>query len=487
MSATSIRDEQRRLALSDTHPTLTGLKQAELRGVWLSHLLGFCLFFTFIFKRIITFEAPFTVATDIPIRLLVIWLLLDRIGRRGKVKISGWDYVHLGFASAYALALVYADAFMVRQTGLTNYFEWAVRMFNPYLYFLVAREGTLRRGFKPYIVVNWLLATLLITCIAALLQGANILGMRAVIDSWVNQRAAELKMEGPSQPWQARGFFDHANAMAIMLVQGLALLFGAVSYRRAGPFELICFFFFILTLFATFSRTGIASIAVLSLAVMVLFLYQKRIKAALTLAIIVAGLVFAFFSVVYTFDIKRYQVFTKGAGVIKNEADRGLQGWYLRQATIERAMRIADKNPITGISVATSAINRQRVIYESAYTFEGLLLNVYVYAYVLYGIMGISFLAGIFYYTIGQLRYARTNIAFAPAAYLVGISIAITGISENTAFDQNHMLVTNIIVAFALAKIRKDEVAFTYSDNPFTPKWIQWLGFKGLGPTWKPD
>lgn len=471
------------------HPLLSGLRHAELRGVWLSHLIGFSYFFSLIFARILSFDLPYTKVTEIPIRLVAIWLLVDRIGRRGKVKVSTWDYIHLGFAACYAFAMVYADAFMVREIGIQGYVSWALGFLSPYFYFLIAREGTLRRGFKPHVVLNWILVSVLVACLFALAQGSNVLGLRDNIDMLVRQRQAEAKMEGPSMPWQARGLMTHANSMAIMIIQALSLLFGAINFRRAGPFEITCLGVFILTLFATFSRTGIASFVVLALAIVILLMVQRKIRSALTLFGAIVALGFVFVSIVYAFDIDRYKVFVRGAGPIKNEASRGLQGYYLRQATIERALRVVDDYPLTGIQPASSTLNLQRVYRKSAYSYEGLLLNAYVFAWVAYGLPGLIFLIGIFSMSIGQLRFARSNRAFAPAAFLVGVAIAITGMTENTPFEESHMIIANIIMAFAIQKLARENTEDSLDEeNPFIPYWMKWLGLKSsLGSRWRPQ
>src|SRR5690242_13724055 len=68
----------------------------EKKGYILSHLLGMALFGE-LALNILKFNAPFTPANSIPIRLIAVWLLLDRTGRIGRMRMTFWDYLILGF------------------------------------------------------------------------------------------------------------------------------------------------------------------------------------------------------------------------------------------------------------------------------------------------------------------------------------------------------------------------------------------------------
>lgn len=443
---------------SQGNPLSLRSSHAEVRGYWLSHLIGLCFVIPFVFERAIQGEIYFTRFVDIPIRLLAVWLILDRVGRRGRVHVSTWDYIHMGFGGLYGMALIYADLYMQRDSGLNNYLSWVSTNFSPYFYFLIAREGTLRRGFRPYVVVQWMLGTLLFACVVAMVQALNIGNLRHVIDDFIRQRQAESKMEGPSQPWQARGLFLHANNMAIMLIMGLSLLFSAGYYRKFGIFEYICGIAFVGTLFATYSRTGIASAVVLLLGVIGLLFVQKKYKVAFVSLFALIALMFTFVTAVFVFDIKRYQVFVRGEGVVRKESERGMYGWYQRKEALAKAIALGSKYPFTGVKIATSALNEQNIIQRSSYTFEGLLLNVYGYAFVSYGIMGLLYLFGALYALIvPHLKLIKSRYAFTNGAILCGLAIMITGISENTLFTLGHMTVVNIIMAFAVQRIRRPE------------------------------
>lgn len=461
------------------HPMLSGLRQAEIRGKVLSHLIGASFFIMMIFDRIITFAIPYNRLIELPLRLVVIWLLIDRIGRRGRIKVTAWDYLHLGFAAAFGAALVYADLFMVRETGLINYITWLMANFQAYLFFLVVREASIRRGFRPYVIIQWVIAAIVVACLAALWQATNIAGGRAFINDLVNQRLAEAKMEGPSAPWQARGLFVHANAMAIIIIMGIPLLFSAADYRRPKLWEIGAAAIMLITLFATFSRTGIVSLFVLAVMVAAIYFIRRRYRTTFLLLATIVGLGFAFITIATITGAERYSVFTQGASRIKNDPQRGLVGVYLREQTIRRGLPIAEKFPFTGVAPATTAINNERILYKSAYSFEGQLLNVYAYSFIMYGAIGVAFLLGVLGLTLGQIKYLRSTYAFASGAVLCGIAIAVTGVSENTAFQPTHMAIVNIIMALALTKVKRveDEKA----ENPHLPnKWKFLFGKRNI-------
>jgi hypothetical protein len=428
------------------------------KGLLLTHLIGFAFFFSIIFNRGIPLDHQYMKIADLPIRLIALWLIVDRFGRYSRIKTSVWDYVHLFFISAYGLGYVWAEVAMTRDTGLFGYFAWISIAFNPYLYFLVVREAIVRRGFNPEVLLRWMLGTLAFACVIALLQSLDPGGARSVIDGFYNQRAADARMIGPSAPWQARGAFNHANAMSIMLVVSFPLLVGLANYRKLKPVDIAIGLLMIVTLFATYSRIGVVSFIGLCFAFLGILFIQRKYHKAMLATFTVASMLAIFAMAVVVFDINRYKVLVTGEGPVRNMHEIGIQGWYLRQETINKAMTLAQKYPVTGVAVATSAINQEMVVYESAYSFEGLLLNVYAYAFVSYGIIGLIFIGGILWTTLGEVRHVRTKRAFAAAAVLAGVGLAITGLAENTIFMREQMIVANVIVALSVMNVlRRDD------------------------------
>ena len=62
------------------------LDNARTKGLVLSHALGFALFAEFAFN-FIRVEVPFTPILSLPIRLIALWLILDRNWRLGPTRL----------------------------------------------------------------------------------------------------------------------------------------------------------------------------------------------------------------------------------------------------------------------------------------------------------------------------------------------------------------------------------------------------------------
>lgn len=438
-----------------------------MRGLVLSHLIGIAILFQFIFERAIEFELPYNRIVDLPIRLIAVWLVIDRLGRMGRVKINAWDWLHLFFMSAYGMASIYADLYMARDSGLINYIQWMLQNLQPFLYFVVVREGLNRKGFRMDIVIRWIVTTVSICCVIALLQALDVGGARNHINEFYRQRQAEAQMEGPSAPWQARGVATHANTMAMIILFGMVALVANSIQRRFSWLDGITWILFIGTLFATYSRTGIVTMVLMGGAFVLLLVIQQKYRQASMVTLGLIGLLFAFISAVYAFNIERYQVFVKGVGVVKKEPSRGIYGVYARQETFAKAIDLGSKYPITGVSPASSLLNRQRLITSSPYAFEGLVLNVYAFAFVSYGIIGLIFLGGILGTCLWFLRYARSRQVFAAPAFFTGIVLMATGMTENTLFALLPMIIVNVVMAAALHKLLAEPVA--QAPNPLAP------------------
>lgn len=427
------------------------------RGLVLSHLIGIAVMIQFLLDRAITFSLPYNRLVDVPIRLILVWLIIDRVGRVGQRKLTAWDIAQLGFVGAHGVASVYADLYMARDAGLINYLEWMLQTTQPFFYFLAVREGLNRKGFRPDIVINWIIVTIVVACAVALLQALDVGGMRRRIDDFYDQRRTEASLEGASAPWQARGIAAHANAMAMLILVGFISLVASVGYRKLGWFELFAGMLFLGTLFATYSRTGIVTLVTMAMGFVLLLFIQRKYREAFISIGVLTLLMFSFLVAVEVFDIQRYKVFTKGVGVVKNEESRGLWGWYQRQKVLRESVKLMEKYPITGVTAASGALNRQRLIIKSPYTVEGLLLNIYGFSLTAYGLYGLSYVCAILGICFYQLKYVRSKRAFAAAAFFAGLVLAVSGMSENTLFNLHSMVVVNCIMAFGLTALQKRE------------------------------
>lgn len=431
---------------------------AASRGAILSHLIGVCFFLEFVFAPAFPKEILYTRLLDWPIRILGVWLLLNRFGKQWRPKLTAWDWTHVLFVAGYGFALTYAELFMIRDTGLVNYINWANHFLNGYFYFLVVRESCSRRGFRVEIVVRWLVGTLSLCCLIALAQAKDFGGMRMYIDNFYHQAEAEMLIEGPSKPWQARAPAVHANSLAIMLVCGLPLLVALSDMRRLKWWDYLSGALIILTLFMTFSRVGVIGAAALSLGLLIALLIRKEYAKAGLALFAVFSLVLAFVIVVYAFDIARFKVLLTSLGSDNQWDSQTTIGWKLRQERLHEALALAEKYPVSGIGAASGALNQEVVLVKNAYTYPGLLLNVYAYSFVKYGLLGVAFLIAMIGMMLSQMRNLRSRQVFATTMVMLAFALLVTGISENVLFSDEAMITVDVVMAFCVVRVSLPEV-----------------------------
>lgn len=427
---------------------------AEARGALLSHLVGGCFFLAFILSRAFPQEILQTRILDWPIRLLALWLVMDRFGRYRHAKLTGWDWAHILFVGGYGVALVYAELFMTRDTGFVNYVQWINQTLNAYLFFVVVREGLTRKGFRPDIVLRWMLATFFVACLIAITQARDIAHLRMYIDNFYHQAEEEMHLQGPSAPWQARSPAVHANSLAIMLLCGLPLLFAVADYRRLKWFDWFVGALMVLTIFMTYSRIGILSLGAVGIGAIIALVVRKEFHKAAVALFAVTCLAILFVFVVYAFDITRFKVLLNPTGPVAITTSENV-GWQLRQQSISHAMSLAAQYPVFGLQAASGALNQQDVYVKNAFTYQGLLLDVYFFSFVSYGVIGVAYIAALFWMILGQVRNLRSKQAFAAATFIAGVGLLVAGIAENVLFYDQAMITMNILMAFCVMRVSR--------------------------------
>jgi hypothetical protein len=424
------------------------------RGVLLSHLVGICFFLTILLSPAFDKQVLFTPILQWPIRALGLWLIVDRFGKQKSNKVSPWDWAHICFVAAYGCALIFAELYMTRDTGLTNYIQWANQTLGAYIYFLVLRECLTRRGFRADIVIRWVLATLVIACLIGICQAKDIGGLRYQIDSFYHQAQAEMYMEGPSMYWQARAPETHSNSLAIVLVCGLPLLMALNDFRKLRWFDWLSGALMITTIFMTYSRIGIVSLAAVGIGMIVVLLVRKEYYKAGVGIFVFTGMLVAFVGIVLAFDIQRFKVLLSNPNPIAANADE-TAGWRLRESSLGRAMALAEQYPFMGINAASGANNQQAVFVRNSYTFSGLLLNVYAFSFVSYGLVGVAYISALFWLILKNAGSMRSKQAFPASMFVLGLALAAAGIAENVLFFDQAMIITNIMMAFCVMKVAR--------------------------------
>ncbi len=430
---------------------------AEARGAALSHLIGLCFFLSILLGPALLSNIIYVNPFDWPIRIVGLWLIIDRVGKRRHTKLAAWDWAHLFLLAGYGCALIYAELFMIRDTGLMNYVGWMNVTLNGYLYFVVTREGLTRRGFKPHVLIRWFLFTLVVACGLALLQSRDLGGARHLIDGFYHQAEIEQHMEGPSEAWQARAPTTHANSLAMLLLCGLPLLLALSDLKKFRWFDWGVGLLIVVTSILTYSRIGIISLASIGLALIAVWSYRREYAKAAAAIFSLVACVVLFAAVVVAFDISRFKVLVEKQNPVSGFGSQDTSGWKARQLSLQRSIVRAERYPFTGLKAASSALNQETVLVVNPYTYQGLLLNVYVYCFVSYGFIGLAYLAAILWLTVSQIRNARGRLAFASTAFVLGIAMMVFGIAENVVFYDGAMYSVNIVMAMCVMGVAKPE------------------------------
>lgn len=417
------------------HNPLRSFSETKLlrKGTLLSHLIGLCLFVYLFMDRIFFVEIPFTKYIDIPLRIVALWLLLDRFGRRKRVTIGVWDYLFFGFVAIYGLALMYADAFMVRQGGFQNYLTWISDIGSPFLFFLVVREAHTRIGFSYEILLGWVLALLSAAAVLGIFQAANLLGIREMSADLYHWAHFEAQMQGPSQAWQAKGPTAHANSMAFYMVMGIAFLPAIIRYPRLRPWAFAACGLFLIATFATYSRVGMLAVFSVLVGFALFYLIRKKYRVALSLVIALSTLAVVGIAIVFAFDVERFRVVLESEGSVRNvQTERA--GFRVRQDAMQKSITLGSKYPVFGLGATSAGLNNLRFITKNAYSFNTILTGLYTYVFVMYGMFGVVFIGGVLFVFLSYLWRKDVPEPFAATAFAVFIAVAVMGIAENSLF-----------------------------------------------------
>lgn len=430
------------------------------KGAVLAHLIGLAVFLV-IFGQLVFSKVdwPYTRPTDIPIRFVAIWLFLDRFGRVGRYRLTLWDGLYGMLAVAYGISFIYADLAMIRFSGGGVFIDWLAVLATPLLFFVVVQEASLRKGYRPDIILGWLAGTAAVAALLGLGQALDVAGIRqwsAIFFDWAyNDRL----LQGPSEVYQGRGPFQHANGLAVMMVFSMALVPACFRFPKLKPLALPLLLLLGAATFGTYSRIGIVSAAAVFGAVILFLLLKKRAlqaAAALCGAILLA---FAFVAAIYIFDIQRFKIFIEGEGVVARAKAEEIGGWYLRQDANKAAIDKAMDFPVSGVGATGAGINRLDKLTNNSYSYRALTTNSYTFAWVSYGIVGLLFVVG----QIVILGYVglskRIDAAYALTFMMLAAAVAVAGAAENSSFSLSLMSLANVLVAmFALPALRKQDI-----------------------------
>lgn len=424
-----------------------GVSNAERKGLIAAHAIGLSVFFYLVVDRLkfFAFDIPHTRLVDLPIRLVAVWFLLDRFGRTGRTRFGLWDATYLLFVAIYGLGVVYADLFMWRQTGFLNYVDWVQLVLSPFLFFVVVREASLRKGFRPDVMLLWVIGTLVFCALLGLGQALNLPGIRALSADLYRWDYFDQQMIGPSAPYQARGTTPHANSQALYMLLGFCATPALAHWPRYRKWIVPILAVFLVGAYATYSRMGMAATFATVFGVGVYLVIRRSYRTGFAVLGTLVFLAVCFVGLIYAMDVKRFKGPIEGHGVVKG-ATGNLESLEGRKSASLVALRIGSLYPLFGVNAVGGAINEIRVLSQNAYSFNAVLNSLVPYTFASYGLVGLLFLAGL-YVSILRTPWLQSRLLFMDASlFMCGIALVAAGVTENVVFLPQPMVLLNVLV-----------------------------------------
>lgn len=419
-------------------PDLLAKPYGYAKGLWLSNLLGFALFFTFTFDRVIRENLPGVYPTEMPMRLIALWLILDRNWRVGRVRLVLWDWAYILLIVITGFGLIANSLRPELPVDVEFYRRWVGELSKYYLAFLVVRESCHRVGFRPDIMFNWLLVALGYSAALGIAQSMDIFGLRAWSYDFYNM----VMGMGMSGPTAARGTATHANSLAFELMIGMAVLVGRMFWRKPKLWEIALFCIMIGALGSTQSRGGLIAFLAGALGCVIYLFVNRRPGlgfsiAGATLALIVLGL-----GIIELYNIKRFQA------VIYGEQVRSASGLGSFQDRIEgrrTAMNIFSRYPLFGSSPTGVFYFNRNFQYYSPLASRRIVDGIYFRMPADAGIFGLLFVLTLIGYMISFIRPSMSKRPYAFAVFICGIVIATHGLAENFLVTRGVIIVSCIV------------------------------------------
>jgi hypothetical protein len=407
----------------------------------LSHLLGFSLFFTFALDKVLPDRITGFYPTETPIRLIAIWLLVDRNWRVGRIRLGFWDYTYLVFLLCTAVGMVWNSLNPALPITYFGYRTWVAEVARYYLAFLVVRESCYRVGFRPDIMINWLLAAFAWSAFLGVMQALDVPGVRRWSWNFYNQ----LFFEGMSQPNQSRGTADHANNMAFEMVIATCIVLGQILRRKPRLYEIGLVCLFVAGLVGTQSRGGLIAFFAMIVGA-IIYLYWNR-KAWTGTLIVAIGISLALIglSIVEIYNIERFKRVIYGERVT---SQAGLGSFAQRVEGRRHAFRLIDAFPVFGTGPNSLLYYNPRVAFWSYYGTRQIVDGVYWRLWADTGIFGLLFVFCVLGYLLSHVRRDIARRPFSFSVFLFGVVISAHGIVENFVLVRG-MIVVNVFVALA--------------------------------------
>lgn len=421
----------------------------ERKGLILSHLLGFALFSEFALN-VLKFSLPFTPANSIPIRLIAIYLLIDRTGRLSRLRFGTWDYILLGFIFLTGIGCIFTAATAPSvPVNFEDYRRFVGLFLNAYIYYLVAKEGLNRRGFRPDITVKWVLAGLGWSAMVGIMQALNLFGARNWSGVYANSLLTNLR-EANSEDANvsfASGTATWWTSMALEMLVGFALVFSPTFRRRPYWWEWCLGLLFMAAFMATQSRGGLLAFGACAVATFFWYIYHKKYLLATIIGTTVTVAVTIWVFAVFALHIEKFVVSLKGEKVQGSEYTQSLTGRLEQQKEL---INIGLRQPMFGTGPNFSLLAGPGAKFNiwSNYSHVGPIDTMYGYMFAQFGVVGLGFLVIMQGYFIFFMRKATAYRPYAFAAFFIGVGFSVHGLAEFLLYSRT-FIVMNLLAAYA--------------------------------------
>ncbi|MEZ0324793.1 MAG: O-antigen ligase family protein [Fimbriimonas sp.] len=426
------------------------------KGRVLSHLLGMVIASQFVVSGAAHEHIPYaklplnTAWLDVPLRVILLWLILDRNWRIGKLKFTAWDAIALGFPVIVGLAYPFSVSDPTIGASADGFKAFFGDMLRFYTVFILVREGHLRAGFNGRTVLNWVMLGLSASAGLALLQAANVGGVR----KWSEEFFDQHRTFNQNETYRARGTAQHWNGFASEMVVGLLIAASALQFRKLKWWEYGFGTLFVLGLLVSTSRGGYATLFITIAAAGVFFLFTKRPKTGGIILGTLAISVLAFSAIVVSAKVELFKDLLVPPKV--ESADIGSLKYRMEQG--RKLMKVGMQHPIFGTGPSERLYFNEHTTFFSSSSVPGKLDVTYPLLFAQFGIVGILYMLAL---TGFFLRFALRRYILHPYALLAfctGVALAVHSFSEMLLLSELMYLVA-IVAALAVTRFKPIELA----------------------------
>ncbi len=422
----------------------------DRKGLLLSHLVGICLFIEFTLEYVVKTNIPLTPPTSIPIRLVGLWLIIDRGGRIGRLRFGAWDWIIISFIVLATIGtFVTASAYPGVPIDFEDFRRFVGVMAGAYLYYIIAKEGLNRRGFRPDITINWLLAGLAFSAMVGLMQALDLFHARQWSLIYADRLMENTRDFDTGNNSFASGTANWWTTMALEMVVAFGLAFGPTFRRNPKWWEWGLGMLFMAGLIATQSRGGLIGLGACAIGTFLWYVYHRRyVVATIIAAVFITGVSIWVFTV-FALKIEKFTVSLAGEKVRGSEYGQSVAGRFQQQRDL---MRIGMKQPLFGTGPNGNLLpgNAAPFAIWSPYAHVGATDTMYGYVFAQFGLVGLSFLVVMQGYLLAFFRRNTAHRPYAFTAFFVGLAFTFHGLSEFSLY-QRTFIVMNVLAAYASA------------------------------------